>query len=80
MSIKLTKAIFGHSIGDIVRDVGYDTERRLVDLTYATYDLTGGIEQSNKTVPNGLTREEQKLDESAIALTDDGKVQTLLTP
>lgn len=71
MAIKLLVPAFGHEAGIIVRDIGYDIERRLVESNKATYDLAGGSVQSHKTVPNNVSREEQNLVESDVDMVFD---------
>ncbi len=61
MAIKLLTVLFDFNIGTIVRDLGYDIERRLVELNAATYDLSEGTPATVPTFNGGLTSIEQEI-------------------
>lgn len=61
MAIKLLTPMFDFAIGTIIRDLSYDIERRLVERSGATYDLSGGVEATVATLNPNLTDTERRL-------------------
>lgn len=61
MAIKLTRPLWDFDSGTILRDIGYDIEKRIVALGLATYTLTDGVEATVGTFNRNTSAIEQSL-------------------
>lgn len=61
MAIRLLSTLFDFEPNTIVRDLGYDIERRLVSRGAATYNLSGGTEATVRTLNPNLSDVERRI-------------------